>query len=140
MNTKKYKQAKIIATLFIISIIIVSVLLKIYLLTVVSIFTGILFLSLVHSKAKDILDERELTVQEKAADFTYAVFTPTIGLGAFFLLIPSCGKFEVFSKGEFLFLESLGIIFAYLTLFLITLYAISYFFLNRKYGGKTNEK
>jgi len=140
MNTKKYRQARNIATLFIILIIIASVFLHLYLLTVTAIFTGILFLSLVRSKSKNILDERELSVQEKAADFTYAIFAPTLGLGAFLLLVPSYSRLSVFSKGEFLFTESLGIIFAYLTLFLITLYTLSYFFLNRKYGGNRHEK
>lgn len=140
MNTKKYKQIRIIALLFVISIITISVFLKFYLLTIFSIFTGILFLSLVHTNNKNIVDERELSIQEKATDFTYSIFAPTIGIGAFILLIPSYSGLTVFSNGEFLFLESLGIIFAYLTLFLIALYSISYFFLAKKFGGKKDEE
>ncbi|MBU1117550.1 DUF2178 domain-containing protein [Patescibacteria group bacterium] len=140
MDIKKYKQIRFIAILFIISIITISVFLKLYLLTLVSIFTGIILFSLVHLSNKNIIDERELSIQEKAADFTYSIFGPTIGIGAFILLIPSFSNLSVFSKGEFLFLESLGTIFAFLTLFLITLYSISYFFLAKKFGGKKDEE
>lgn len=140
MNIKKYKQVRVIAIIFIISLIAVSIFLKLYLLTIVAIFTGILFTSLVHSDNKNLVDERELSIQEKAADFTYSIFAPTIGIGTFLLLIPSYSGIAVFSKGEFLFLESLGTIFAYLTLFLISLYSISYFFLSRKFGGKQDEE
>ncbi len=136
MNIKKYKQIRTIALLFIILIIAVSVFLKLYLLAIISIFTGILFLSLVHSDNKNLVDERELSIQEKAASFTYSIFAPTIAIGTFLLLIPSFSGLSVFSNGEFLFLESLGTIFAYLTLFLIALYSISYFFLSKKFGGK----
>jgi len=140
MNNKKYKKVRIVAIIFIISLITVSIFLKLYLLTIFTIFTGILFLSLVHSNNKNLVDERELSIQEKAADFTYSIFTPTIGIGTFLLLIPSYSGLRVFSNGEFLFLESIGIIFAYLTLFLISLYSISYFFLAKKYGGKKDEE
>ena len=100
---------------------------------------GMLFLILVRSKTKITIDEREKTIREKAANITYAIFAPTIGIGTFLLLIPSRSGLAVFSKGEFIYLESLGMIFAYLTLFLISLYAISYYFYNRKFGG-ANEK
>lgn len=140
MNIKKYKQIRIVAILFIISLIAVSIFLKLYLLTIIAIFTGILFLSLVHTDNKNLIDERELSIQEKAADFTYSIFAPTIGIGTFLLLIPTHSGLSVFSNGEFLFLESLGTIFGYLTLFLIVLYSVSYFFLTKKFGGKKDEE
>lgn len=140
MNTKKYKQVRIIAIIFLTLLIIASLFLKIYLLTFFTILTGILFLSLVHSNNRNIIDERELSIQEKAADFTYSIFAPTLGIGTFILIIPSRSGSAIFSNGEFLFLESLGTIFAYLTLFLISLYSISYFFLSKKFGGKQDEE
>jgi hypothetical protein len=45
----------------------------------------------------------------------------------------------VFSKGEWQFTDALGIIFAYLTLFLITVYSLAYYFFNRQSGGAENE-
>ena len=136
MDRKKYHQLRVVVTLFVSVIVSLSVTSNSYLLALVGVLSGLLFLTLVRSKAKITVDERESSIQEKAARMTYAIFTPTLGIGAFLLLIPSQGElFPVFAKGDFLFLESLGMIFAYLTLFLIFLYAISYHFLNRKYGG-----
>ncbi len=140
MNIKRYKQFRVLAILFVGAIVAVSVVLDIYLLAVVGILTGILFLALVRSKTKIKIDEREATIREKAAQLTYAIFAPAIGISAFLLLIPYQDVSPVFSKGDFAYLESLGMIFAYLTLFLIAIYAISYHFFNRKYGGGGDEK
>lgn len=139
MNIKKYKQARALVILFIVAIVAISIVLGIYLLAVVGIFTGMLFLSIVRSQTKVTIDEREQLLREKTANITYAIFTPTIGIGAFFLLLPSYSRLAVFSRGEFLFIESLGMIFAYLTLLLIGVYTITYFFLNRKFGGGDEE-
>jgi uncharacterized membrane protein len=140
MDIKKYRQLRVVIILFIGAIIAVSVALDSYLLAAVSIFTGMLFLVLVRSKTKIRIDEREKTIREKAAQLTYAIFAPTIGIGAFLLLIPYQDISPVFANGEFAYFESLGMVFAYLTLFLIVVYAISYHFLNRKYGGGGNEE
>lgn len=140
MNIKKYRQTRATIIFFIGAIILISIFLKIYLLAVISVLTGIFFLSVVRFKTNVVVDEREQDIKEKAANTAYAIFTPTIGLGSFLLLFPSYSGLSVFSKGEFLYLESLGIIFAYLTLFLITLYIISFYFLNKKYGGGQDEE
>ena len=140
MNRKKYNQLRAVVILFVAAIVALAVNRNSYLLSVAGIVTGMLFLALARFTAKIRVDEREVTIREKAAQFTYAVIAPTIGISAVLLLIPSRGNISVFSKGEFLYIESLGMIFAYLTLFLITTYAISFFILNRKYGGGSNEE
>lgn len=140
MNRKKYKQLRVIVISFVAVMVVLSILRDIYLLSAASILAGIVFMILVKAKAKIRTDERESTVQEKAARMTYLIFTPTIGIAAFLLLLPSKGGIEAFSKGEWLFTESLGMVFAYLTLFLIVIYAISYHFFNRKFGGGDNEE
>lgn len=140
MNHKKYRQLKLIVNFFVVVLIALSMLSKSYLLALVSIITGMLFISMVKVKAKIKADEREISIQQKAAQLAYSIFTPTLGIGAVILLVPVYSGLEVFDKGEFLFLESLGLIFAYLVLFLIVLYALSYHFLNRKYGGTSSEK
>jgi len=139
MDRKKYKQLRVIVSLFVGAIIGLAIIRDSYLLSVAGVLTGMVFMVLVRSKAKIRTDERESTIQEKAAKMTYAIFTPTIGIATFLLLLPSKGGVSVFSKGEWLYLESLGMIFAYLTLFLIAIYAISYHFFNRKYGGGNEE-
>lgn len=140
MNIKRYKQARVIVALFVGTIVSIAVTLDSYLLAAIGVLTGMLFLGLVRSRAKIVVDEREKTIKEKAAQLTYAIFAPTIGIGAFLLLMPSLSGVSVFSKGEFVYLESLGIIFAYLALFLIAIYSISYHFLNKRYGGGGNEE
>lgn len=140
MDEIKYKRLTAIAVTFTGAIVALAVSIDVYLLAAVGVVTGMLFLILVRSKAKIKIDEREASVREKAAQATYAIFAPTLGIGAFLLLLPSNSNFSVLSKGEFTYLESLGTIFAYLTLYLIVLYAISYHFFNRKYGGGGDEK
>lgn len=140
MDRKKYKQLRVVVTLFVGAIVALAVVRDSYLLAITGVTTGMIFMVLMRSKAKIRTDERESTVQEKAARMTYTIFAPTIAIAAFLLLLPSKGGIDVFSKGEWLFTESLGMVFAYLTLFLITIYAISYNFFNRKYGGGGNEE
>lgn len=137
MNRKKYKQLRVVIFLFVGAIIALAINSGSYLLSIAAILTGTIFLILVRSKTKIKIDERETSIQEKAAKMTYAIFTPMIGISALLLLFPSKSGLLVFSKAEFLYIESLGIVFAYLALFLIAIYAISYHFLNRKYGGNS---
>lgn len=111
-----------------------------YLLATAGVLAGMVFMSLFRSKTKIRTDERELAIQEKAARLTYAIFAPTIGIASFFLLLPSKGGIDIFSKGEWIYVESLGMVFAYLILFLIVIYAISYHFFNRRYGGDGNDE
>jgi uncharacterized membrane protein len=140
MNRKTYNQIRAVVTLFISLLVSISVALGSYLLAVAAAITGMIFLGLARSKTKIVVDEREKTIREKAAQITYAIFAPTLGIGAFLLMIPTQSGLQVFAKGEFTYLESLGVVFAYLTLLLLSLYAISYFFLNRKFGGGSDEE
>ena len=140
MDRKKYKQLRVVVAIFVFAIVSLAVIRDSYLLAAAGVLTGMVFMVLVRVEVKIRTDERELTVQEKAARMTYGIFAPTIGIVAFLLLLPSKGGISVFSKGEWLYIESLGMVFAYLTLFLIVLYAISYHFFNRKYGGGGNEE
>jgi uncharacterized membrane protein len=140
MDRKKYKQIRIVATFFVGMIVSIAVVKDSYLLAAAGTITGMIFMVLVKAKAKIRTDERELAIQDKAARLTYTIFAPTIGIASFLLLLPSKGGISVFSKGEWLFTESLGMVFAYLTLFLMTIFAISYHFYNRKYGGGGNEE
>lgn len=123
---KTYRQIRAVVAFFVAMLVSISTVRDNQILAFVAVITGMLFMILARSKAKVVIDEREKTVREKAAQLTYAIFAPTIGLGSFLLI--SFGKNN-------LYLESLGQVLAYLTLFLISLYAISYYFLNRKFGG-----
>lgn len=139
MNNKKYKQLRIGAAFFVGAIVSVAVTKENFLLATVGVLTGMIFMSLVRSKAKVRTDERELSIQEKAARITYSIFTPILGLTAFLLFFPSKSGVGVFSKGEWLFTESIGMLLSYLTLFLMAIYAIAYYYFSKKFGGGGEE-
>jgi uncharacterized membrane protein len=135
MDRKEYNQIRVVIVLFISAIVSIAAVRGSYLLATIGVFTGMIFMAFVRVQAKIKTDEREVLIREKAANLAYAIFAPTIGIGAFLLLVPSQSGLSVFSRGEFAYLDSLGMILAYLTLFLIAIYSISYHFLNKKYGG-----
>jgi len=139
MDRKKYNQFRVIVSLFVAAVVGLAVVNDSYLLSVAGVLTGMLFMIGVRVKAKIKVDEREATVQEKAARMTYAIFAPTIGISALLMLMPSRSGIAVFAKGEFGYLDSVGMILAYLALFLIAVYAISYRFFNQEYGGGDEE-
>jgi uncharacterized membrane protein len=139
MKAKTFKLVRMGVAVFVGGIVSMAATQGSYLLAAAGVVTGMLFVRVAKSKAKIVVDERERILREKAANLAYAIFAPTIGIGSFLLLLPYQKLLPVFANGEFTYLESLGTILAYLTLFLISIYAISYHFLNRKYGGSDEE-
>ncbi len=140
MNIKRYRQFRVVIALFVGTLVAFALNTGNFILLIASVLAGMAFMTVVRLKTKINTDEREASVQEKAAKTTYAIFAPTIGITALLLLFPSHSGLSVFSKGEFEYIESLGMIFAYLALLQIAIYAISYHFFNRKYGGGGNEE
>lgn len=132
MNIKRYKQLRAAVAVFVAMIVSFAVTGNNYVLALVGVGTGMLFLTLVRSKVKMTIDEREISIRQKAAQITYAIFTPTIAFGSVILIF--------FARGEYIFLQSLGMVLSYLSLFLLALYSISYFVVNRKMGGGGNEE
>lgn len=131
MNKKTYKKFRIVIVIFTSVIVSMAVNLDNVILAAVGILVGMAFMAAVRSKTKIEIDEREKMVREKAAQMSYAIFAPTLGLGAVFLVL--------LGRGESYFLEAIGIVLAYLSLFLIALYALSLYFINRKFGGDGEE-
>ncbi len=138
MNRKKYQQLRFIVILFVMAIVALAVSRDSFFLAAIGVLTGVVFMGLARSTAEIRTDERERTIQEKAARMAYAIFAPTIGLTSVLLLLPAKGGFSLFAKGEWLFIEAVGALLAYLSLFLIAVYAISYHFFNKRYGGGSN--
>jgi uncharacterized membrane protein len=132
MNTQQYGRLRLVTLLFMVAVVLVSLWLSNYLLAAAGLLTGLLFLALVRSGGELAVDEREQTIREKAAAATYAIYAGTIGGSAVLLLL--------FAGRGFVFLEALGLLLAYLTLFLIALYAVSHQFFKRKYGGGGDEE
>lgn len=140
MNRKPYNQLGIIILLFLAALTAVAGFRNHHLPIILGLLTVLVFLMSTRPRAKLMVDEREESIQEKAARSTYAIFVPMFGVTAILLLLPSSGLFTVFARGEFAYLEAIGMIFAYLTLFLLAIYAISYYFINRKYGGNDDQE
>lgn len=90
------------------------------------------FLLFTRSKSKITIDERERTIREKAAQITYAIFTPLLGIGSVILTFAS--------NDTSISLKTLGILFSHLALFLLVLYSVSFYFLNRKFSGSGDEE
>jgi len=130
MNLKKYKQVRVAVALFVAATVSTAVTNNNRLLAVTGVLVGMLFMIIARSKTKIRIDEREKAVREKAAQYTYAIFAPTVGLASFLLF--------TFGR-DHLYLVALGQVLAYLTLFLISLYALSYYYFNQKYGGRVDE-
>ncbi len=132
MNIKTYRQIRIIVAFFISVIVAIATIRNSYLMAIFGVLTGMMFMILVRSKIKITVDERERTIREKAAQMTYAIFTPMLGIAALILtLMPKDVPAD---------LQNLGILLSYLTLFLIALYSVSFYFLNKKYGGSSDEE
>ena len=131
MKNKNYRKVRIGIAAFMAVMMSLAISQHNILLAIASIVIGIAFIAVSRSKTERLVDEREVMVRQKAAQMAYAIFAPTIGLGSVFLIL--------LAKDEFYFLEAIGIVLAYLSIFLIALYSISFFFLNRKYGGDGKE-
>ncbi len=140
MNKKQFQLLRIIIVAFISAIVLLAITGNDIFLLFAGAAAGVLFWIFLGAKSEVGFDERGVSVREKAAHLTYIIFAPTIGISALIMLIPSHSGLEVFSRGDFTFLESLGIVFACLTLFLIVIYAISTHFVNNQFGGGDDEK
>lgn len=130
MNIKRYRQVRAGVALFIAALVSSGVVQNNMILAGVAVVTGMLFLALVRSKTKIVVDEREKLVREKAAQAAYAIFAPTIGVGSYLLIMLGRNTPYLFALGQVL---------AYLALYLIALYALSFHLLNRKFGGQSEE-
>ena len=131
MNNQTFRKLRIVIAIFMAAIVSLAVSLENNILVVIGILVGMAFMIIVRSKTDIQIDEREKIVREKAAQMAYAIFAPTIGLGSFLLIL--------LARGDSYFLEAIGIVLAYLSLFLMALYTISHFYYNRKFGGDGKE-
>lgn len=127
MKEKQYYFYRNLTIVFVSLLIGVAFSKSLYFLALCGLLTGMLILLAIRSQARIIVDERETSIKEKAAQVTYIIFAPTIGLGGFLLI--------VLARGQYYYLSSLGVVLAYLALFLLALYAISYRYFSKKYGG-----
>lgn len=131
MDIKRYKRIRILVALFVAFIVSTAISTGSQLLAVTGVLVGMLFMMLARKNTKITTDERDQAVRAKAAQYTYAIVTPAIGLGSFILYI--------FGQ-KYIYLFALGQVLAYVTLLLLAIYSISYFLFNRQMGGTSDEE
>lgn len=131
MNIQTYKRVRAAIAVFVAMTVSVATTQNSYLLAIVGVLTGMLFMIVVRRKAKVLVDERMVAVSEKAARYTYSIVTSVIGLSSF--VVYSLGR----NGDERLVL--LGTVLSYITLFTIAVYSIAYYWLDRKFGAVDEE-
>lgn len=129
MDIKRYKQIRILVAFFVAFTVSAAITSENYLLAAAGVLVGMLFMILARSRTKITIDERDQAVRAKASQYTYAIVTPAVGLGSFVLYI--FGQKHVY-------LFALGQVLAYVTLLLLAVYSLSYYFFNRQMGGGTH--
>lgn len=101
-----------------------------YFLAVAAILAAVAGILAIKSRVKGVtVDERVLLVGDKAARATYSVVTLTLGLGS--LLLVFFGKMKETNA----YLEGLGYVLSYLTIFSIFVYSAAFWYFNRKFGS-----
>jgi uncharacterized membrane protein len=106
----------------------ISIYLESSLLILLIVGLSMVILTFLKTQVKNpIADERLQDVSEKAAQTSFKILMPILGL-------TSLALFSV-GPGPFYFLHSLGVILGYVTCVGIGVYLVSYFYFKRKYGG-----
>lgn len=75
-----------------------------------------------------LADERQIRVSEKAAEFSFKALMPI-------LLLANIGLFFGGESGRFHYVRALGITLAYITSLAILIYALTYWYFDRKTRG-----
>ena len=129
MSYKQYQIIRTLIALLIATIVMVATITNNFQLALTGVFIGVMFLFLAKSKFKKVVvDERVISVSGKASRATYSIVTMFLAFFGLFLIFTASGH-------EDLYLESLGIVFCYIALLLITVYSISFYYFNKKYGA-----
>ncbi|NMB56983.1 DUF2178 domain-containing protein [Candidatus Beckwithbacteria bacterium] len=127
MKLKTYKYLKLLIVAFISISISLSINLNNFILAFSSIILGIFILKFLQAKVKDILiDERAKMIAGQAAVNTYMITTSVLGFTSFVLMF--------FGRRGSYFLESLGYVLSYLTIFIIFVYVVLFKYFSKKYG------
>ncbi len=129
MGLKQFSIIRLLILLAIGIIILAAFLINNLYLAIFGFLIGILFIFAVRNKYKqEIIDERVLTISGQAARWTYLYTTLIFSVFAILLIFPGQHQENAFN-------ESLGVIFSYLAIFNIALYAIFFHYFNKKHGG-----
>jgi uncharacterized membrane protein len=129
MNYKNYQMTRTFIGLLIATIVVAAIITNNFILAISGVLIGVLFLSLVKSKFKGIIvDERVVSINGRASMVVYNVATLIFAFSGFCLILISRSQKDSY-------LNSLGEVFCYIALLLVTIYSISYYYFNKKYGA-----
>ena len=126
MNYKNFKIIRLFIIVFIATVVAAAINVNNFYLAITGVFIGILFNLLVRSKfRKKLVDERIENISGKASKMTYIIAT---------IFLAILGLFLIFSGREHqdIYTEGLGVIFSYIAMFNLVIYAISFRYFNKK--------
>ena len=130
MTVKKYKIIKLFLLLFLIIDLTYSINSGNGFFAFSGLFLYMAILSLLKIKVKGVLyDERQIKVAEQASQKSFNILLPVLLLTSITLLVGS-------ESQQFYYLKAIGIILAYITALSLFIYILTYFYYNKKSGGK----
>ncbi len=130
MTYKTLKKIRLLIVCLIAIIVATAVSINNFYLAISGVLIGVLFNILVRSKfRKTLVDERIINISGRAARITYVITTLIIALLSLFLIFSGRQHQDINT-------ETIGIIFSYVAMLNIAIYAISFRYFNKKYGGE----
>ena len=97
------------------------------LLAIAGVLIGLLFMWMVKSRVKGVMvDERIENISGQAARATYSIVTMSLALSSLIFIVVS-------KTPDGYFLQTLGVIFSYITMFSVAVYSIAYWLIGRNY-------
>jgi len=129
MNYKQFIKLKVLIGFLIGLVVAMAVTINNFYLAISGVFIGVLFMFLVKSRFKKVIvDERVISISGLAARATYALVTLFLAVLGLFLILSGRGHDDIY-------VESIGVLFSYIAMFLLAVYSILYYYFNKKYGG-----
>ncbi|MFH1426329.1 MAG: DUF2178 domain-containing protein [Candidatus Kerfeldbacteria bacterium] len=120
-------------TLLVNAAVLLGILLHSIFIALIGVGVGLVFLWIMRRRTTEvIIDERVQAIGDKAARVTFTYITLVLGLTSIILMVLSQGS-------ELPFTESLGLVFAYITMMLLLVYTFTYKYYNRAYGAEDNK-
>lgn len=129
MKNERLKAIKIIVGSFISVTMVLAIISQQIYLGFASVLIGVLFWRLVQKRSKNIVvDERVMIVAGKASRLTFVISTVLSALLSVFLIASGSGSGQID-------LEAVGTILSFVAMFNLGLYAMSYKYVEKKYGA-----
>lgn len=129
MKLKTFKIIKVITSIVVTIAVVSAVVMANIFLALTGIIIGMIILIITRTRVKEIIvDERVKSAGGKASQTTYVIAVLTMGWTSVLIMIFN-------TQNYFPYLESMALLFAYITIFLIVVYHISYRYFINKIGG-----